>query len=165
MRPATRLGILLLVAATAACTQSAPPAAAVDVAAEESAVRAVSARWLAFEGQRDAAGIAGLFTDDGRLVWTGQEPVVGPAAIEAFLMKDYEANPKQTSTWTTERLLISQAGDMAVEFGNFSNSALGPDGTGSDRGSYVTVFEKTGGTWKVKADASASALPRGPSTM
>lgn len=154
-----RAAVLVLVAAVVGCAPAAPPEPMVDVAAEEAAIRAISARWLELEGARDAAGIAGLFADDGRLVWAGQDPVIGPAAIQAFLVKEYEENPRQTSTWTTERVMIATAGDMAVEFGSFSNAATGQDGTGSDRGSYVTVLQKVGGTWRIKADASASATP------
>jgi uncharacterized protein (TIGR02246 family) len=134
----------------------------VDAAAEEAAVRAVSARWLAFEGERNAAGIAGLFADDGRLIWVGQDPVVGPTAIQAYLTKDYAENPKRTSTWKTDRVLIATAGDLAVEYGNFTNTATGKDGTGSDNGNYVTVFRKVAGGWKVVSDASVSAKPVAP---
>ena len=154
-------GVMMLMMAALACSPATPPAPAapvVDVVAEEAAIRALSARWLALEGERNAAAIAGLFATDGRLVWNGQDPVIGAAAIEAHLTKEYAENPKQTTTWQTERVQIAAAGDLAIEFGAYTNSATGADGTGADRGNYVTVFEKTDGTWKIKADASASAL-------
>ena len=169
MQPVNRLGMLVLVLVTvAACgpapppPQAAPPAPAVDVAAEEKAVRAVSASWLKFEGERNAAGIAGLFADDGRLIWVGQDPVVGPAAIQAFMTKEWDANPKRTSTWTIERVIVATGGDIALEYGNYTNTATGKDGKGTDRGSYVTVHQKIGETWKVKSDASASSMPVAP---
>jgi uncharacterized protein (TIGR02246 family) len=137
----------------------------VDVAAEEAAIRALSARWLELEGARDAGAIAGLFADDGRLVWSGQDPVVGPAAIQAFLVKEYAQNPQQTTTWATDRVIIASAGDMAVEYGNYANASTGPDGTGSGRGNYVTVYQKVDGAWKIKADAAASATPPAPVGM
>ena len=170
MRYLKRLGVLVLVAAATACSAGpAPPAAtapaaAVDLAAEEAAVRAISARWLAFEGERNAAGIAGLFADDGRLIWVGQDPVFGAAAIQAYLTRQYAENPKQTSAWATDRVMIASAGDLAVEYGHFTNTATGKDGTGSDRGNYVTVFRKVGGAWKVVSDASVSANPPVPAS-
>jgi uncharacterized protein (TIGR02246 family) len=157
MEIASRIGVLVLITAAAACAPAAP---AVDIAAEEAAVRALSAQWLALDGKRDAAGIARLFADDARLVWAGQEPVVGPREIQEFLAGEFGANPQQKSVWTTDRIMLSAAGDMAVEYGHYANTATGMDGSGSDRGNYVTVYEKSGGTWKVKADASASAMPR-----
>jgi uncharacterized protein (TIGR02246 family) len=171
MRYVKCLGVLVLVAAVTACsTAPAPPAATapavvVDVATEEAAVRAISAQWLAFEGERNAAGIAGLFADDGRLIWAGQDPVVGAPAIQAYLTKDYADNPKRTSTWKTDRVMIASAGDLAVEYGNFTITATGKDGTGSDNGNYVTVLRKVGGAWKVVSDASVSAKPTAPASM
>jgi uncharacterized protein (TIGR02246 family) len=153
----------MAVAVVAACAPAPPPEPMVDVAAEEAAIRALSARWLELEGARDAAAIAGLFADDGRLVWSGQDPVIGPAAIQAFLVKEYAENPKQTTAWTTERVMIAAGGDMAVEYGAYANAATGMDGMGTSRGSYVTVYQKAGGAWKIKADASASATPSAPS--
>lgn len=154
-----RAGLAILVMAAAACAPAAPATPAVDVAAEDAAVRAVSARWMALEGERDAAGIAGLFAADGRLVWSGQDPVVGPAAIEAFLVAEYAKNPKQTSSWAADHIQISAAGDLAIEFGHYENAMSGADGAGSGRGNYVTVYEKTDGMWKVKADASVTSIP------
>jgi uncharacterized protein (TIGR02246 family) len=162
MQSMMRLGVLVFVTALAACAPATPPAPSIDRAAEEAAVRAVSAAWLEFEGKKDFAGVAGLFADDGRLVWLGQDPVVGPAAIEAFLNQEHAANPQQTSTWTTDSVLIASSGDLAIEYGHYSNTASGMDGTGSDRGNYVTVLQKIGGTWKVKSDASVSSTPRAP---
>jgi uncharacterized protein (TIGR02246 family) len=156
MQLVNRLGVFLLIVTATACAPAAPPSPAVDLAAEEAAVRAVSANWLALEGKRDVAGIAALFADDGRLLRVGQDPVTGRAAIEASFTKDYAANPQQTVSWSTDRVLVSSSGDLAVEYGNYSVTGSGMDGAGSDRGNYVTVYQKSGGAWKAVPPATPS---------
>jgi ketosteroid isomerase-like protein len=50
------------------------------------------------------------------------------------------------------RLVVSQSGDMAEEFGNFTLSFDNPDKTHTSfNGSYLRVWRKTDGEWKVDA--------------
>ncbi len=132
---------------------------AVDIAADEQAIRAISAEWLELARQQDAAGIAALFAQDGRLIWGGQDPVVGPTAIQEFIANDFVANPTQTFDWSADRVEVAASGDLGVEYGTYLNENRGPDGAEEERGSYVTVYRKVGGNWQVAADASASVTP------
>lgn len=136
----------------AAC--AAPPAEPqVDVAAEEQAIRDIAAHWLDMERAKDAAGVAALFADDGQVQWNGYESILGPAAIQAFLEEDWAENPDAVTDFGSERVVISAAGDMAVDFGYWTNT--GPDG--DDHGKYITVFRRVNGEWKVDTDISMSA--------
>ena len=129
---------------------------AVDIAADEQAIRAISAEWLELARQQDAAGIAALFAQDGRLIWGGQDPVVGPTAIQEFIANDFVANPTQTFDWSADRVEVAASGDLGVEYGTYLNENRGPDGAEEEWGSYVTVYRKVGGNWQVAADASVT---------
>jgi len=160
MRLSTAFLILATTLVLSACAPepAAPPEVpAVDIAAEEEAIRAVSMRWLELARQRDAAGIAALFADDGRLIWTGQDPVVGPAAIQEFIASEFAANPMETVDWSTDRVEVAASGDLAVEYGTYSAQNRGQDGTEEDRGSYMAAYRKMNGSWMVVADASVDA--------
>lgn len=139
----------------------APPAAdpAPDLAADEQAVRDISMRWLELQNANDMAGIAALFTEDGTIIREEKEPVVGHAAIEALLTNDQAENPSSVSDWATDRVEIAASGDLAVEYGTWSETGLGANATEQDQGRYVTVFRKVNGVWKVATDISLSTKP------
>jgi len=157
MRISTGFLIPVIAVILNGCT-SEPAFQAVDIAVEEEAIRAISARWFELARQKDAGSIANLFADDGRLFWPGQDPVEGRAAVREFMANNFAASPMQSLDWSTDRVVIAASGDLAVEYGAYSDENLGPDGTEEDRGSYVTVYRKVDGTWRIAADASASAL-------
>jgi uncharacterized protein (TIGR02246 family) len=154
MRRSVISPLAFIVLSAAACAPPAPPP--VDLAAEEQAVRAISMQWLEFENANDMAAIAALFAEDGTLIREDEEPIVGAGAIEAHMTADQAANPGAVSSWTTDRVEVGSAGDLAVEYGTWSETGLGPDGSGEDHGRYVTIYRKVNGAWKVAADASLS---------
>jgi uncharacterized protein (TIGR02246 family) len=116
-------------------------------------------RWLELARAKDAAGIAALFAEDGRLLRENAPPVMGPAAIQASEQQDITESPNAVPNWTTERVEVAASGDLAVEHGTYSITGLGADGSGSDEGAYVTVFRKVNGTWMIVTDASVSTRP------
>ncbi len=152
-------GVLTLVSLTVTACGREPASASVDIKAEEQAIRRISAQWLELTRQQDAARIAALFADDGRLLLGGQEVLIGVDRIREFMTKDFAANPKRTIEWQTDRVEVATAGDFAVEFGTYVIQNAGPEGTQANRGSYATVYRKTDGGWKVAADAPVSSVP------
>ena len=84
---------------------------------------------------------------------------MGVAAIQEFMAKDFVANPKRTIEWRTGRVEVAAAGDIGVEYGTYSINNAGLQGTDENHGSYVTVYRKVNGDWKVAVDAPVSALP------
>jgi len=149
--------LVFIALSAAACAPPAPAPA--DLAAEEQAVRAISMQWLEFENAKDMAAIAALFTEDGTLIREHLEPVVGHAAIEAHLTRDQAENPSGVAHWATDRVEVTASADLAVEYGTWSETGLGPNGTEQDQGRYVTVYRKVNGAWKVAADISLSTKP------
>jgi len=125
----------------------------VDTTAEEEAIRAMSARWLELSQQQNAAGVAGLFAEDGALYWEDQPATSGAEAIEAFMTRSFAENPDAEGGFGPDRIDVAASGDLAVEQGKWD----GPD----DQGRYITVYQKVGSDWKVQADMSLSTAPDG----
>jgi len=125
----------------------------VDVAAEEEGVRATSARWLEYSDQRDASGVASLFSEDGTVYWEDRPPTSGREAIEAFMSRQFAETPVAGGGFGPDRIDVARSGDLAVEQGTF---------TGTDtEGRYITVYRKVENDWKVAADMSMSTTPDG----
>jgi uncharacterized protein (TIGR02246 family) len=115
--------------------------------------------WLALEKTRNAAGIAALFAEEGTIFRENQDPKVGAAAIETHMTQEYAANPSSQVNWTTDRVEVAANGDLAVEYGTWTMTGVGPGGTEVDNGKYVTAYRKVDGTWKVVGDISVSTKP------
>jgi uncharacterized protein (TIGR02246 family) len=128
----------------------------VNLKAEEQAIRSISIKWLELQKNHNAAGEAALFADDGVSYDMNQEPSVGPAAIQRRIIQNQKENPKEVVNWTTDRVEIAASGDMAVEYGSYTDTGSGLSGTETDQGKYVTVYRKVNGTWKVAADVGIS---------
>jgi uncharacterized protein (TIGR02246 family) len=132
----------------------------VDLKSDEQAIRSISMKWMELEKKHDAAGCAALFAEDGVSYSMNSQPAVGPAAITKRFTEDQAQSPKADINWTTERVEISASGDLAVEYGKYDVKGLGPNGSESDMGKYVTVYRKVNGTWKVAADIGTSTKPK-----
>jgi uncharacterized protein (TIGR02246 family) len=140
----------LLLSAPALLFACAPRA---DVAAEEEAIRAMSAAWQALDKEKDAAGVAALFADDGQLHWQERDPISGRAAVEEFIARNYAENPGVDGGFGPDRILVATSGDLAVEQGAWQD--------GENQGRYMTVYQKAGDDWKVAADMSLNTNPNG----
>lgn len=151
----------VLTAGLAACTGGGPPAQeepAIDLAAEEAAVRQINMDWLEHFQNRDAESVAALFLEDG---WTlGDDGLAeGRAAILADMAEEYAANPDATAEWGAKQVWVAASGDLAVERGWWRYDPDGEGEAAGDEGEYITVFVKVGDQWMVLADAGASTMP------
>lgn len=149
--------------ALGACAAQTP--VAIDAAAEEQAIRAVSARWLELEKADDAAGVAALFTEDGIAYREDTDPISGPAAYRAYLERSFAENPSEVVDWSTDFVDVAASGDLAVEHGTWSSRGAGAGGEGEDEGRYLTVYRKVNGEWKVAADMSLGTRKAAPAAV
>lgn len=140
-----------------------PPAATASgsaSAADEQAIRAQVARWLALIKSKDAAGIAAMYTEDGAFMPPNAAIGKGHSAIEqnwSALM----GLPGFDLTFAPEQIDVSSSGDMALDRGTY-RMTVAPDGNQQvDTGKYVVVWRKVGGEWKAAADIINSDLPVG----
>jgi len=146
-----------------ACSQPAPtPAPGPDLAAEERAIREADARWLQAAQARDAAANSTVFASDGVAYREHVDPLVGPAAFQAYLEKRYTDNPKLMTTWTTNSITFAGSGDIAIQTGEYHDVGGGPQGDREDRGRFVTVWKKVNGEWKVAHDIGSTTMPEAP---
>lgn len=150
----------VLVSLAAACSQPPPaPAPKPDLTAEETAIRDTDARWLKAAQARDAAGQAAVFASEGVAYREHVDPLVGPAAFQAYTTKFETDNPKLNVTWSTDAIRIAESGDLAIQTGEYHLTGLGPKGDGEDKGRFVTVWAKVNGEWKVAHDIGSTTMP------
>ena len=130
-----------------------PAAPAVDLAAEEQAIRNRSGEWMNYANARDSASIATkIYAPDGVLI-ADEKAYKGQAAIQAAMDADMKENPKSLVSWTSDQVRVAESGDLAVETGSFN---FDPDGDGKKpavQGSFATTWAKTDGEWRVVSDA------------
>ncbi|MGH8129715.1 MAG: YybH family protein [Steroidobacteraceae bacterium] len=131
-------------------------AQAVDLAAEEQAIRNRSAEWMNYANAKDVATIVnGIFSPDAIAVSGEGDVRRGSAAIQAGMEKDVKKNPDGVVSWTTTSVNVAASGDMAVEKGDYY---FDPDGSGkkpATSGTFVTVWEKIDGNWRATTDVGA----------
>jgi ketosteroid isomerase-like protein len=143
----------------AGCAKPAPETPAVDLAAEEQAIRDRSMEWLKLATAKDAAGIAnGMLAANSVTMYDG---VIneGAAAIQAATEAGYAARPNSTVTWTTDEVHVAASGDLAYELGTATEDADGDGEAAPTNGRYVTVWTKIDGTWRAVADAGTQRKP------
>ena len=163
--------MLLLLSATAlllpACQPREKPAndvaeensnVAVDTAGDEQAIRAQVDHWQQLVKAKDAAAIAGLYTEDGAVMPPNAPIGKGRPAIQqtwASMM----ATPGFDLAIAPEQILISSSGDLALDRGTYTLKVAPSGTTQTDTGKYVVVWRKVGGDWKAAADIFNSDLP------
>jgi uncharacterized protein (TIGR02246 family) len=130
-------------------------------AEDDKAIRELATRWQQALLARDAEGQAEMFAADGVSYHDGQEPLVGPAAIVAWEQKAVTTHPKAKITSTTDRIQISESGDLAVQTGEGRLTSLGANGedTAVHRQRFLTVWKKVDGKWKVAHDMAVNITP------
>ena len=104
-------------------------AAAINVEADEQAIRGQVDRWLQLVRAKDAAGIAALYAEDGAVMPPNAPIGKGRTAIQqswASMMQ----TPGFDLTFVPEQIIISSSGDMALDRGTY-RLAVAPNGTGN----------------------------------
>jgi len=111
--------------------------------------------WLDYVEAKDFASAAALFASDGLSYPEHQQPLVGPAAIQADTEARWAETPNATISWSTDRVILAASGDLAVELDTYTLIDEGE----ADTGKYVTAWRKVDGVWKVAADIGVSTVP------
>jgi ketosteroid isomerase-like protein len=95
----------------------------------------------------------GYYADDATTFFPNRKPLVGRAAIVAFLKEDMTSNTDKIS-FVTKEVFVSGDANQVVEVGSFKvadtyNNTL-------NTGNYITLFEKRNGRYVAVRDMSAS---------
>jgi uncharacterized protein (TIGR02246 family) len=139
------LAVLALTAPLTAEAQAGPPALRAEITK-------LSQAWQAAYNAADAAALTAFYSLDATVLPPGAEPVTGAAAIKAFFAADVASGATNTLTTTD----VVGSGDVAVETGKWVAQAK--DGKHLDHGSYVTVYRKVSGGWKIYRDTWNSSM-------
>ncbi len=148
-------GLALIIGA---CGENPP---AVDKLAIEKSVQEVEKSMVKAMAGKDAAAFASSYASDAVVMTPGMAPMKGPDAIRAG-MNGLMADPNIKLDFASDRVEVSDSGDMAATRGSYTMTATDPATKKpvTDKGSYVTVFRKQkDGAWKAVLDINASEMP------
>jgi uncharacterized protein (TIGR02246 family) len=123
----------------------------------------LDAEWSEAAQTRDVDRIVSYWADDATVLPPGGPPVVGKAAIRAFVAKSFE-NPSFRISWKTNDVVVSKSGDFAYGIGTNRVSVTAPDGTlVTVDGKAVTIWRREpDGSWKCVVDIWNDAPPATP---
>jgi uncharacterized protein (TIGR02246 family) len=125
---------------------------------EEAAIRRTDADWLAAAASHDLNRVLPFWADDPAILAPGAPPIVGKEAIRIYVTESFAA-PGFSITWKTEKVEVSQSGDLAYSTGTNRISLNGPDGKSlTEEGRGVTIWKKqTDGSWRCVLDVTSPA--------
>lgn len=110
-------------------------------------------RWVAAANSKDAAGLAGLYTDDALLMPSNMASVKGRAAIQASWKGMLDQGAHNVSL---TRVSGAQAGEWGYEVGTYSAMF----GNSPDKGKYMLSLKKgKDGKWLIQEDIFNSDMP------
>jgi uncharacterized protein (TIGR02246 family) len=128
---------------------------------EEAAIRRTDAGWLAAASAHDLDRILAFWSDDATILAPGTPAIVGKDAIRKYVSSSF-ATPGFSITWTTEKVEVSQSGDLAYSSGTDRISLNTPDGKPvTEENRSVAIRKKQpDGSWKCVMDVMTPAAPR-----
>jgi uncharacterized protein (TIGR02246 family) len=133
------------------------PAGAVDLAAEEQAIRARVMAWESAANQSGEA-FASFYVEDGIVMPPNEEPVQGRQGITDIMGPALASF--DTITFEPLQITIAASGDLAVERGRYALRGTAADSTTfEDAGAYLVAWRKVNGEWMVINDMFHSSQP------
>ena len=96
--------------------------------------------------------LAALYTADAKVMAPGAETASGTKAIQALFKADVAQGAKNTLSQGD----VVGFGDYALETGTWV--ATGADGKHLDHGTFMTLYKKADGGWKIHRDIWNSSM-------
>ncbi len=129
---------------TAESEEPSPPVTnAADSGSDRAALEAITAAYQTAIRAGDHATIASLHANDAVIHPANRPPERGREALDAYFAAN-DSEP-QNLTFTTDVLVVSDAGNMAYEVGTTTGGGV--------TGKYLTVFRRTPEGWMIVADS------------
>ena len=128
---------LALLITLAACQ----PKAATDTAADAAAIQAAAEGWPKAYNDKNADGVAALYTEDARVYPPGAAMVSGRAAIRDYFSSDIANNWAEITVGHEEN---NVSGDWAWRTGTWSAAGL--------TGKYAEIWHRTPEGWRIHRD-------------
>jgi uncharacterized protein (TIGR02246 family) len=129
-----------------------------DPAAVKNAIKADEKKWNDQFKAQDLEGLVGHYSDDAYFVAPGIKPADGSTAIRK-VYAGAVADPIFTISFASDKIDVSNSGDMAYARGHFTEKYTDPktNKAMTDSGSYLTVYKKQAdGSWKAVEDFAAA---------
>lgn len=137
--------------------------AVVDAAAIEEAIEAANTQFETAVAANDTVAIANLYAEDGSVLPPFMPRGEGRDAVRGVFASLLTPSPNPTLTLDTDKVIVSESGDMATEIGRWAISGTTPDGMEwQESGKNLRVWSNVGGTWQIIADAWNSDAPPAP---
>ncbi len=118
------------------------------------AISTENEKFMSAFSNRDAAGMAALYTDDGQVLPPNGDFVAGKQAIQAFWQTLMDMGIKEAKLDTLE---VEDHGDTAIEVATYT--LFGEEGQALDTGKYIIVWKREDGQWKLHRDIFNSSNP------
>ena len=112
-------------------------------------IEEATAKFIAAFNAGDAAGVAGLYTDDAAIFPPGGERIDGRAAIQAFWQGAIDSGLKIDDISAVE---VHASNDMAGDVGTLLLTVPGDSGPTKLAGKYFVTWKRTGHTWQLHRD-------------
>jgi ketosteroid isomerase-like protein len=110
-----------------------------------------NALWLAAYNSDDLDSLANLYAEDALFMAAGSATQCRPRAVRKFYSESWKFFPKHSITLTSVR--VELAGDVLLDSGDYRFDGVQSNGTPDhEQGSYITVFKKRGGEWRIIMD-------------
>jgi uncharacterized protein (TIGR02246 family) len=110
--------------------------------------------WQKAYNAGDAAALTALYSQDAKVMAPGAEPVSGHAAIQRLFAADLAKGAKNTLSLGD----VTGFGDFALETGGWVAKAA--DGKHLDHGTFMTLYKKADGGWKIYRDTWNSSMTK-----
>ncbi|MGS2719524.1 YybH family protein [Paraglaciecola aestuariivivens] len=120
---------------------------AVDNQTEEARIFELESIWSDMFAKKDLNGVIALLAKQSVLIMPGTAPIVGTEAIHRATKSMMASDDKVT--WKSDFVQVAASGDMAYDYGTSITTLA--DGS-TVKGSYLVVWIKEDGQWKVAAD-------------
>lgn len=134
-------------------------AATIDIEKLKPEIQAMEDAYAAAEKAKDAAGVVVYYSDDAINYNRNEEPTSGKAAIQARVADRLAKDT--TGNYNVYKIVdLFAEGNMAVEIGSWK--VLSPSGTETDKGHYMSYFQKRDGKWVCVRDMNVTSNPAKP---
>ena len=159
LRPTPWVLPLVLVSLAVGCASQPPAAPPVDTAAIRAEIVRIDEAFSAAIAARDTVALRNYYADDARLLAPNAPRADGIEAVMAG-WREFLATPGLELTAECKDVIVSQAGDLAIDIGTYRMKTSGAGGAPvEDVGKYLTVFRKTDAGWKSIVDTYNSDAP------